>query len=80
MSKDQVRMHGHNTPGMAHRGHEHHEDEVRLNHHEPGEANVPQVGKEATSSMRDRDQESVLGGTTATRSSTAPTPPDERDQ
>lgn len=80
MSNDEVRKHGHNTPGMVGgRGHERHEDEVRLNHPEPGEDGVTMAGAESTSSMRDRHQPSALGGETATRSGTAQTPQDERD-
>lgn len=80
MAKDDIRMHGGNTPGMVGgRGHERHEEEVRLNHPEPGESTVPMAGSEETDAMRDRHQPSALGGETATRSGTAPTPPDERD-
>lgn len=80
MSKDDPRMHGHNTPGMVGgRGHERHEEPVRLNHPEPGEDGAPTDRSDTTGSMRDRHQPSALGGETATRSGTAPTPPDERE-
>lgn len=73
MSDDQ-RMHGGNTPGMAPgRGHERHEEPVRLDHPEPGD-DASKAGTETgdtTSDMRDRHQPSALGGETATRSSTA---------
>ena len=81
MSKDNARMHGHNTPGMVGgRGHERHEDPVRLNHPEPGEDQPGMKGqrREETGDMRE-EQPSALGGHTATPTSTERTPKDERD-
>lgn len=70
---DDKRMHGGNTPGMVGgRGHERHEEPVRLNHPEPGEDQPGTTGKAAmtdtTSDMDDLHQPSALGGGTATRS------------
>lgn len=71
---DDKRMHGGNTPGMVGgRGHERHEDPVRLNHPEPGEGQPGTPGSvggrlDTTSDMRDRHQPSTLGSETATRS------------
>ena len=82
MSKDDTRKHGGNTPGMVGgRGHERHEEPVRLNHPEPGEEQPGMKGQpvDTTSDVHDRHQPSALGGETATRSGTARTPEDERD-
>lgn len=66
---DDRRMHGHDTPGLVPgRGHERHEEEVRLNHPEPGEEQPPAVHDDTTDDMRDRHQPSALGDETATRS------------
>ena len=68
MSDDQ-RMHGGNTPGMTGgRGHERHEEPVRLNHDEPGEDQPKSEAGDTTSDMRDRHQPSALGSETSTRS------------
>ena len=84
MARDDERMHGHNTPGMVPgRGHEHAEEPVRLGEREPGSEAPKPVGdaaipRDAGSSTEDREEESALGGHTATRSGTAPTPDDEK--
>ena len=70
---DDKRMHGGNTPGMVGgRGHERHEEPVRLNHPEPGEDQPGTTGEasatDTTSDMGDLHQPSALGGETATRS------------
>lgn len=70
---DDKRMHGHNTPGMVGgRGHERHEEPVRLNHKEPGEDQPGTTGGgnrlDTTSDMDELNQPSALGGHTATRS------------
>ena len=81
---DDKRMHGHNRPGMVGgRGHERHEEPVRLDHPEPGEDQPGLAGQgsprgDTTSDMRDRHQPSALGSDTATRSANRPTPDDER--
>lgn len=69
---DDRRMHG-NTPGLVGgRGHERHEEPVRLDHPEPGEDQPGTTGGDdrldATSDMDDLHQPSALGGETATRS------------
>ncbi len=82
MAKDDQRMHGGDTPGLVPgRGHERHEEPVRLGDREPGETDMAMTDTDAEEpgSTRDRSQESALGGDVATRSSTAPTPPNERD-
>ncbi len=82
MSKADIRKHGGNTPGMVGaRGHERHEEPVRLNHPEPGEDQPGMKGQsmEATGDMHDRHQPSTLGSETATTTGTARTPDDERD-
>ena len=81
MSKDNARMHGGNTPGMVSgRGHERHEDPVRLNHPESGEDQPGMKGQrvEETGEMR-KAQPSALGGHTATTTGTEQTPKDERE-
>ena len=71
---DDKRMHGGDTPGMVGgRGHERHEDPVRLNHPEPGEEQPgtpgsPEGRLDSASDMRDRHLPSALDGETATRS------------
>lgn len=74
MAKDDIRMHGNNTPGMdIKRGHERYEDPVA-----PGDAigtgpEGPREGDQrdadVAGSTADREQDSALGGHTATRSS-----------
>lgn len=82
MSKDDPRKHGGNTPGMVPgRGHEHFEDEVRLNHREPGEDQPGTTGgrtHDSTDDVTDRHQPSALGGHTATTTGREKTPADER--
>jgi len=84
MADDDRRMHGDNTPGLVKgRGHERHEDPVRLNHPEPGEDKPLGAGEHAPprgDSMRDRHQPSALGGEVATRSNTTRTPEEDRDE
>lgn len=71
---DDQRMHGGGTPGMVGgRGHERHEEPVRLDHPEPGEDQPGKTGHkpdplDTTADMDDLHQPSALGGETATRS------------
>ena len=74
MAKDDIRMHGGNTPGMnPGRGHERHEDPVASGDAIGTEPEMPRDGDqrdaEAAGSTTDREQDSALGGHTATRSS-----------
>lgn len=79
---DDKRKHGGNTPGtVPGRGHERHEEPVRLNHPEPGEDQPGMKGR-ARNDMddaADHEQDSALGGHVATTSGLATTPADERD-
>ena len=85
MARDDQRMHGHNTPGLVPgRGHERHEEPVRLGRKEPG-AKAPDLTGDAevpdgriAPSAAGHDQESALGGHVATRSGTARTPRDKK--
>jgi hypothetical protein len=76
MAKDDIRMHGNNTPGLdTKRGHERHEDPVAPGDAIGTDASEPQEGDQrdtkAAGSTSDRHQDSALGGHTATRSSGA---------
>lgn len=83
MATDDRRMHGGNTPGMVPgRGHERHEEPVRLGQPEPGADPLPPEDGPTRDLKRDLesgdDQESALGGHVATRSATTPTPDDDK--
>lgn len=69
------RMHEGRKPGLdgGARGHERHEEAV-----DTGPDRGPGAPGEIDD-MRDRDQDSALGGKVATRSGTGPTPEDQRD-
>jgi hypothetical protein len=69
------RMHEGRKPGLDdnHRGHERHEEPV-----DTGADRGPGAPGGEVNSMRDRDQDSALGGDVATRSNTRETPADER--
>ena len=74
MAKDDIRMHGHNTPGMdTKRGHERYEDPVAAGDAIGTDAGGPREGDQrdadTAGSTTDREQDSALGGHTATRSS-----------
>ena len=85
MSTDDKRLHGGNTPGMVPgRGHQRHEEPVRLGRPEPGTAADAPVDGPTQDMVRDLDrnaadqgQDSALGGHVGTRSGTASTPDDE---
>jgi len=66
------RMHGGDTPGLVPgRGHERHEEPVRLGDREPGASNDDEAAPE-------RDGSDALGGEAAARSGTARSPEDEQ--
>ncbi|MFV0622391.1 hypothetical protein ACBY01_00065 [Sphingomonas sp. ac-8] len=74
MAKDDTRMHGGNTPGMTpDRGHERHEDPVAKGDAIGTDPGTPREGDQrdadAAGSTTDREQDSALGGHTATKSS-----------
>jgi hypothetical protein len=76
MAKDDIRMHGNNTPGLdTKRGHERHEDPVAPSDAIGTGAQAPRDGDQRdthdSGSTTDRHQDSALGGHTATRSSGA---------
>ena len=73
MANDDIRMHGNNTPGMdTKRGHERHEHPVASGDAIGTDADAPRDGDQSAAenagSTTDRDQQSALGGHTATRS------------
>ena len=81
MSDDQ-RKHGGTTPGMVPgRGHERHEEPVRLNHPEPGEERSGMKGKarDDMDPSGDHGQDSALGGHVATTGGTGETLTGEED-
>lgn len=77
MARDDRRMHGSNKPGWdPGRGHERHEEPVRLGDPEPGDERPVLRGDSAVPERRptstlDPVQPSALGGNVATRSRTA---------
>lgn len=83
MADSDRRMHEGRTPGLVPgRGHEHHEDPVTdadaIGTPAPPPRSTDQSETEEAGTTVDREQASALGGETATRSGTAPTPEDER--